>query len=257
MRGGLDQDFSFPKRFPDKTDVAHLEVSKSAVDKLGGSAAGPGREIRFFDQRDAQSAESRIPGHSGAHDPPANYDDVEFPILNRVEVHVQSPAQTGVSYRQKRRRVNLIRYSRLLSDLNFISIRSKLDVLTSVSRIGDVREVPCSGLLLPTEVVMRRLALVTLILPVLLFGLAQAPVRAQLVDAKSVVGQVTAKKGDSLTVQDQATELTVLLTERTHVMLKSESSSPQAISVGDEIRLVFKEESGKKHALVVDIMNKK
>lgn len=80
---------------------------------------------------------------------------------------------------------------------------------------------------------------------------------AQLMNAESVVGQVTAHKGDTITIKDDHRELTIILTEETHIILGSDFKTAGDIQVGDRVKAVYREKGNQKTALVVTITSKK
>jgi hypothetical protein len=83
------------------------------------------------------------------------------------------------------------------------------------------------------------------------------PAYAQLLNAKSIRGQVTAKRAELITVRDQTTDHTVAVTESTQILVQSEFRPPEEIGVGDQVDLVYREDKDKKIALIVNIVQKK
>lgn len=96
-----------------------------------------------------------------------------------------------------------------------------------------------------------------LVIAMLVAAALTFPAHAQLLNAKSVSGKVTAKRAELITVRDQTTDHTVALTDGTQVLLQSEFRPPEEINVGDQVDLVYREEKDKKVALIVNIVQKK
>jgi hypothetical protein len=96
-----------------------------------------------------------------------------------------------------------------------------------------------------------------LVIAILIAAALTLPASAQLLNAKSVRGQVTAKRAELITVRDQTTDHTVAVTDLTQVLLQSEVRPPEEIGVGDQVDLVYREDKDRKVALVVNIVQKK
>ncbi len=76
---------------------------------------------------------------------------------------------------------------------------------------------------------------------------------AQLINAKSVVGEVSSQKGNSITIKQTTEDLTLGLTDDTQIILGSELKAPKDIRVGDQVRAVYRERGSQKVALVITI----
>lgn len=81
----------------------------------------------------------------------------------------------------------------------------------------------------------------------------QGTALAQLINAKSVSGQVTAQKGDTITIKDNNNELLIGLTEETHVIMGSDFKTAGDIHVGDRVTVVYREKGNQKTALSITI----
>jgi hypothetical protein len=53
MRRDLQEDAALSQGFANEADMPSLKVPQAAVDELRRTAAGAGREVAFFDERDA------------------------------------------------------------------------------------------------------------------------------------------------------------------------------------------------------------
>ncbi len=80
---------------------------------------------------------------------------------------------------------------------------------------------------------------------------------AQLIDAKSAAGQVTALKGNTITIKDNNHELVLEFTEATHILIGSDLKGPGDIHVGDRVTVVYREKGARKTALSITISSKK
>ena len=79
----------------------------------------------------------------------------------------------------------------------------------------------------------------------------------QLINAKSATGQVTALKGNMLTIKENNRELAVGLTEETQIVQGSDLKTAGDIHVGDEIMAVYREKGIQKTAVVITILTSK
>jgi ABC-type enterochelin transport system substrate-binding protein len=80
---------------------------------------------------------------------------------------------------------------------------------------------------------------------------------AQLMNAKSRAGSITAHKGDTITIKDDHRELVITLTEETHVIMGSDFKTAGDLQIGDRVKAVYREKGNQKTALVITILSKK
>jgi len=80
---------------------------------------------------------------------------------------------------------------------------------------------------------------------------------AQLIDAKSASGQVTALKGNFITIKESNREIILELTEATHILIGSDLKAAEDIHVGDRVTAVYREKAAKRTALSITIPSKK
>ncbi len=74
---------------------------------------------------------------------------------------------------------------------------------------------------------------------------------------KAVSGEVVSRKGQTLTVRDPGGEHTVMVTDSTQILIRSELKPIDEIAVGDQVQLVYRDDADKKIAIVVNITAKK
>ncbi len=83
----------------------------------------------------------------------------------------------------------------------------------------------------------------------------QGTALAQMINAKSFSGQVSAFKGGMITITNKATnnDLLIELTEETHVFIGSDFKKAADIRVGDQATAVYREKGNQKTALSITI----
>jgi uncharacterized OB-fold protein len=92
---------------------------------------------------------------------------------------------------------------------------------------------------------------------ILIFLFFQGAGMAQLMDAKSVVGQVTEQKGNTVTIKVNNHELTLGLTGETHIVQGSDAKKASDLHVGDRVTAVYREKGSQRTAVVITITSKK
>jgi len=80
---------------------------------------------------------------------------------------------------------------------------------------------------------------------------------AQLIDAKSSDGHVTALKGNTITIKEPEGSLVLELNEATHILIGPDLKTVEDIRVGDRVTAVYREKGSQKTALSVTIEPKK
>ncbi|MBI3812093.1 MAG: hypothetical protein HY283_07800 [Nitrospirae bacterium] len=90
---------------------------------------------------------------------------------------------------------------------------------------------------------------------ILLCLVLQGTALAQLINAKSVSGQVSALKGNMITITNKANhnDLLIELTEETHVFVGSDFKKAGDIHVGDQATAVYREKGNQKTAISITI----
>lgn len=92
---------------------------------------------------------------------------------------------------------------------------------------------------------------------IVLFFVLDGTAPAQLMNAKSVTGPITAQKGDTITIKNDHRELVIAVTEETHIILGSEFKTAGDLQVGDRVKVVYREKGNQNTALVVTILSEK
>jgi hypothetical protein len=80
---------------------------------------------------------------------------------------------------------------------------------------------------------------------------------AQLIDAKSAAGLVTALKGNTITINENNHELVLAFTEATHFLIGPDLKAAGDIHVGDRVTAVYREKGAQKTALSITVSSKK
>ena len=76
------QHLAFHQGFPDKAELAVLEVTQAAVDQLRGGGRRATREVILLAKKDAEAAARRIPRYAAAVDTAANDGEVIGGVQN-------------------------------------------------------------------------------------------------------------------------------------------------------------------------------
>ncbi|MBI3596058.1 MAG: hypothetical protein HY203_02765 [Nitrospirae bacterium] len=92
---------------------------------------------------------------------------------------------------------------------------------------------------------------------IVLFLVLEGTALAQLMNAKSSEGLVTAYKGHTITIKENSHELSLELTEETHILAGSDFKTAGDIQVGDRVKAVYREKGQQKIALAITILSKK
>ena len=80
---------------------------------------------------------------------------------------------------------------------------------------------------------------------------------SQLMNAKSFVGQVSALKGDAVTLKQDEVTLVLTVTHETRIIQDEEFKGVEDIRVGDKVVAVYRERGNRNIAVVITLSAKK
>jgi hypothetical protein len=89
MGGHFKQALALESSFANQRDIAHSQVSQTAMNQFGGPARGTSREVTRFEHYRFQTRKGRMSRHSGAGDTTTNHGNVERGVRDFVQISFQ------------------------------------------------------------------------------------------------------------------------------------------------------------------------